>query len=339
MSRTRALVTGGGGFLGRAIAEALLAEGAQVRTLSRGEHPELAALGIEHVQGDLSGPVDAIERAFRGRDVVFHTAAKAGVWGARAEYERANVLATHNVIAACERARVPRLVFTSSPSVTFDGRDQLGAGNELSYPARYLAHYPRTKAQAERAVLEANGRWGLATCALRPHLVFGPRDPHLVPRVVELARAGRLAIVGDGQNLVSLTFIENAACAHLDAARTLVPRSPHAGKAYFIAQGEPVKLWEWIGGVLDAAGVARPTRHVSLRAAYAAGAAAEMTWRLLRRAGEPPMSRFVALQLARSHTYDLEPARRDFGYRERVGLAEATQRTLAELKRSSRAAI
>jgi nucleoside-diphosphate-sugar epimerase len=333
MSRARALVTGGGGFLGRAIVEALLADGSEVRTLSRGAHPELETLGVEHVRGDLADPLTSeIERAFRGRDVVFHTAAKAGVWGPRAEYERANVLATQNVIAACERARVGKLVFTSSPSVTFDGRDHLQAGNDLPYARRFLAHYPRTKAQAERAVLAANGRWGLATCALRPHLVFGPRDPHLVPRVIARARARKLAVVGSGSNLVSLTCVENAACAHLDAAATLRIGAPHAGRAYFLAQSEPVNLWEWIFALLDAAGAPRPVRRVPLRAAYAAGAAAEAAWKMLRLEGEPPMTRFVALELARSHTYDLEPARRDFGYRERIGMADATERLLSDLR-------
>lgn len=330
----RALVTGGGGFLGRAIVEALLAEGHEVTSVSRGEHAELASLGVRHVRADLAD-AQTMRDAFRAQECVFHTAAKAGVWGPRAEYERANVAATRNVIAACEQHKVPRLVFTSSPSVVFDGGDHLDAGNDLPYPARFLAHYPRTKAQAERLVLEANGRWNLATCALRPHLIFGARDPHLVPRVLARARAGRLLIVGRGDNLVSMTAVENAAAAHLDAARALTPGAPHAGRAYFVNQRDPVRLWDWIRALCEAAGVPPPARHVGESAACAAGATLELAWTLLHLRGEPPMTRFVARQLARSHTYDLVPAERDFGFRERLDMDEATRR-LHEALRSSR---
>ncbi len=329
----RALVTGGGGFLGRAIVELLLSEGHEVTSLSRGAYPELEALGVRHVRADLAD-APAMRAAFRGQETVFHSAGKAGVWGPAREYERANVDATRNVIAACEQHRVPRLVYTSSPSVVFDGRDQVQAGNELPYPARYLAHYPRTKAIAERMVLGANARWSLATCALRPHLIIGPRDPHLVPRLVARARAGRLAIVGDGQNEVSLTHVENAARAHLDAALSLAPGAPHAGRAYFVVQSEPVRLWDWIGALLCELGLEPPRRRVPLALAYAAGGAMEACWRALRRAEEPPMTRFVALQLARTHTYDLEPARRDFGFRERIDMSTATAQVLASLRQA-----
>jgi nucleoside-diphosphate-sugar epimerase len=324
----KALVTGGGGFLGSRLALALVARGDSVASYSRSVYPELEAKGIRCVQGDLADR-DALRRAIRGSDVVFHVAAKAGIFGDAREFWRTNVEGTRNVLAACLAAKVPRLVFTSSPSVCFDGKDHLNAGNDLPHARTFLAAYPRTKAQAERIVLGANGSDGVATCALRPHLIVGPGDPHLLPRLVARARAGKLAIVGDGRNEVSLTGIENAVAAHLAAADRLDPRARHAGKAYFVAQKDPVVLWSWIGDVLERLGVPRPKRRVPLPAAYAAGALLEAWWRMRGLAGEPPMTRFLALELARSHSYDMGPAERDFGYREQVSMRDVTQR-LAE---------
>ena len=330
----RALVTGGGGFLGSAIVRALAARGDEVVSLARGAYPELAAIGIACVRADLADS-KALERACNGADVVFHVAAKAGVWGAREAYERTNVEGTRNVIEACKRANVRRLVFTSSPSVCFDGRDQVMASNDLPYAPRFLAPYPETKARAEELVLAANGD-GLATCALRPHLIFGTGDPHLLPRIVQRARVGKLAIVGRGDNEVTLTYIDNAVHAHLRAADELDARSHHAGKAYFIGQEHPVVLWTWIGALLEELGIARPRRRVPLMVAYASGAVFETAWRAFALAGEPPMTRFLALQLARSHSYDMQPARRDFGYREQVALDVATERTLDDLRARAR---
>ncbi|MCZ6596235.1 MAG: NAD-dependent epimerase/dehydratase family protein [Planctomycetota bacterium] len=324
-------MTGGGGFVGRAVVEALLAEGHAVTSASRRAHPELEELGACTVRMDLGDP-DSVEAAVRGHDTVFHVAAKTGVWGPRSEYRRTNVDGTRHVLDAARRHGVQRLVFTSSPSVCFDGHDHRCAGNDVPYASEFLCAYPETKAEAERLVLAANKENGLATCALRPHLVIGPRDPHLVPRLIERASKKRLAIVGGGHNEVSLTWIGNAAQAHVDAARTLAPDAPHAGKAYFIAQEQPVELWPWINELLAAVGVDPVTRRVPRRVAYGVGALMELTWRMLRLAGEPPMTRFVALQLATTHSYDPEPARRDFGYRERVGMEEATRRLVADLR-------
>jgi nucleoside-diphosphate-sugar epimerase len=328
----KALVTGGGGFLGRALVEALLADGHEVISIARSPHPEIEALGARSLCIDL-GQRDELRDSLKGVDTVFHAAAKVGAWGSRADYERVNVVGTRNLLAACERQQVQRLVFTSSPSVVFDGTDQKRASNDLPYAERFLAHYPRTKAIAERDVLGAHGRWGLATCALRPHLIIGPRDPHLLPRLIERARAGRLAIVGDGRNEVTLCAVENAAHAHVLAAKSLAMHSPHAGKAYFIGQAEPVLLWEWINALLSKLSIPPITRHVPRALAYAAGAACEAAWMLFRRAGEPPMTRFVAAQLGGSHSFDMGPAERDFGYREIISLDAATEAIVAELAR------
>lgn len=329
---TRAFVTGGGGFLGLALVELLVAEGWQVTSGSRRRYDEVTRTGATSVTMDL-GDADSVKQAVldAAPDVVFHVAALAGVWGSRADFERTNVTGTENVIDACREAGVGRLVFTSSPSVCFDGADHVDASNDLPYPDDYLAHYPETKARAERAVLAANDE-RLATTAIRPHLIFGERDPHLFPRLIERARAGRLVIVGDAENEVSVTHVENAAAAHLDAARTLAVGSPHAGRAYFLGQKDPVKLWDWIAKILEGLDLPRPTRRVSVRTATFVGGFLETCWKLLPLSGEPPMTRFVAKQLGASHSYDLTPAMRDFGYVERVDLEAATARTIAAFR-------
>ncbi|MDP6538488.1 MAG: NAD-dependent epimerase/dehydratase family protein [Planctomycetota bacterium] len=334
----RVLVTGGGGFVGGAVIEELAARGHEPTSLSRGAYPDLARKGVACVQADLAD-ADALRAALRGQDAVVHCAARAGVWGPRAEYWRTNVEGTRNLLAACVAAGVERLVHTSSPSVCFDGRDHLGAGNDLPPARRFLAHYPASKAAAERGVLAAAERGELLACVLRPHLVFGPGDPHLLPRLVERARSGRLAIVGDGENEVSVTFVENAAVAHVDALERLAPGAAHVGRAYFVGQREPVRLWDWIADLLGRLGVAPPRRRLSAATARALGSACEWTWRGLRLAGEPPMTRFVAAQLATSHSYDLEPLERDVGYRERVGMDEGLERTIAWLRAPAAATV
>jgi nucleoside-diphosphate-sugar epimerase len=323
----KALVTGGGGFLGGAIVRQLRERGDAVRSFSRGSYPALDAIGVEQVRGDLADAA-AVTAAAAGCDVVFHVAARAGVWGPWDEYYQANFVGTENVLAACKANGVRRLVFTSSPSVTFAGIDQNGVNESEPYPTRFLAHYPHTKALAEQAVLAANGP-DLATAALRPHLIWGPGDPHLIPRLVERARAGRLKRVGRESKLVDTVYVDNAAAGHLQAADALALGSAVAGKAYFLSQGEPEPLWDFVNRVLAAAGLPPVTRSVPARVAYAAGTILEAVYRVFRLRGEPPMTRFVARQLSTAHWFDLTAARRDFGYAPAVSTADGLRRLAA----------
>ncbi|MBW2996758.1 NAD-dependent epimerase/dehydratase family protein, partial [Candidatus Woesearchaeota archaeon] len=213
------LVTGGGGFLGKAIAKALVKRGHEVRSFSRGSYPELEALGIKAHRGDITDK-SALLDASEGCDAVFHVAAKAGVWGSYKEYYRPNVIGTKNVINACIQNKVKRLIFTSSPSVVFNNADQDGVDESEPYPKKFISHYPKTKAIAENIVLKANSQ-ELATVSLRPHLIWGPGDNHLIPRIISRAKAGKLRIVGDGKNLVDTVYIDNAVDAHLLAFERL----------------------------------------------------------------------------------------------------------------------
>lgn len=320
-----ALVTGANGFLGQYIVEQLLARGDRVRAYCRRPSANLDTLGVQTVLGDVRDRAATVA-ACENVDTVFHVAASAGIWGPWQLYYETNTLGTRHVIEGCFRHQVARLVYTSSPSVTFDGREQCGIDETAPYPRRWLCHYPHSKALAEQEVLAANGRQGLLSCALRPHLIWGPRDQHLVPRIVRRARQGRLMRVGNGENLIDMVYVENAAWAHLLAAERLVPGSPVAGGAYFISQGEPVNCWQWIGELLALAGAAPVRRAISTKTAYAIGAALETAHTLCRLKGEPLMTRFLALQLGKSHYFDIDRARRDFGYQPRVSTAEGMRR-------------
>ena len=313
----RALVTGGGGFLGQAISRQLIARGDQVRSLARGDYPELRELGVETIRGDIADLATVVEAA-QGCDVVFHVAAKAGVWGRYDDYHRANVDGTRAVLDACRSSDVSRLVYTSSPSVVAGKHagDIAGADESLPYPAEYATAYPATKAEAERLVLAANCST-LRTVALRPHLIWGPGDNHLIPRIIARARSGRLRRVGDGSNLVDSIYIDNAATAHLLAADRLAEISrniPPAGRAYFISNNDPRPLWDLVNGILHAAGLPPVRKSISPRVAHLAGSILEGVYRTLHLPGEPPMTRFVAHQLSASHWFNTSAATRDLGY-------------------------
>jgi nucleoside-diphosphate-sugar epimerase len=330
----QALVTGAGGFLGRYIAEQLVARGDRVRSLARNRYPQLERIGVQSVQGDLRDPQTAAD-ACRGMDVVFHVAGVAGIWGSWDYFYGINTLATENIVAGCRRSGVPRLVYSSSPSVTFDGSDQAGVDESVPYPTRWLCHYPHTKALAEHSVLQANGSDGLLTCALRPHLIWGPRDRHLIPRLLDRARTGKLRRVGDGTNLVDMIYVENAAAAHLQAADALQPGSPVCGQAYFLSQGQPVNCWDWINQILELADLPPVQKSISFPAAWRVGTALELMYGALRIRSEPRMTRFLAAQLAKHHYFDIRRAREDFGYSPQISTATGMQRLAEELSPSN----
>jgi len=319
-----ALVTGGGGFLGGAIVHRLVARGDAVRSFSRGDYPELTRLGVRQFNGDLAD-AEAVANAVAGCDIVFHVAAKAGYWGPYRDYYRANVLGTRNVIAACRRHGITRLVYTSSPSVVHTGGDLEGVNESAPVPRHFEAAYPSTKARAEREVLRANSA-ELATVALRPHLVWGPGDNHLVPRLVERARSRKLRFIGRRPKRVDVTYIDNAVDAHLLAAARLAPGSPVSGRAYFISDGQPVDVETFINQLLHAAGLPPLQIWLNERTAYALAWALEFAHAAFMPAIEPRLTRFVVRQFSTSHWYDITAARRDLGYEPTVTTAEGLQR-------------
>jgi nucleoside-diphosphate-sugar epimerase len=327
------LVTGASGFIGGSIAHRLLDHGRKVRVICRSPVPELQDRGAEWVRVDL-GDVGAVRAACQGMETVFHAAAKVGIWGRYADFRSVNVEGTQAVINGCQDFEVPRLVFTSSPSVVFTGSDLAGADESLPYGEQIPAHYPATKAIAEAAVLGADDRTGLRTTALRPHLVWGPGDSNLLPRVIERARKGRLRIVGSGRNRVDLTYIDNVVDAHLLAEQTLDERPDSAGgHAYFITNDEPVELWTWINELLGRLGISRVEKKSSLRTVRRLGAGCECIWSALRLRGEPPMTRFVASELAKAHWFSIERAKRELRYQPRISMDDGLERFLNQFER------
>ncbi|MGA7277381.1 MAG: NAD-dependent epimerase/dehydratase family protein, partial [Desulfocapsaceae bacterium] len=307
----RVLVTGGGGFVGTVLVRQLLDCGCEVSVAGRNRYPHLEQLEVCCLVGDIAER-DFGERICQGVDTVFHTAAKAGIWGDFESYKRTNIDGTLNILNGCRKNGVERLIYTSTPSVVFDYHDIEGADETLPYGRKHLCHYARSKTIAEREVLSSSDQT-LATCAIRPHLIWGPNDPHLIPRLLERGKAKALKIVGSGTNLVDITYVDNVAHAHVLAAKNLINSSISAGQAYFIGQERPVRLWDWINELFQDMNIAPVRRKICFPVAFWAGAVLELFHTLTGNDHEPKMTRFLALQLARSHYFSQQKATRELG--------------------------
>jgi nucleoside-diphosphate-sugar epimerase len=318
----RILVTGGGGFLGSAISRQLLQRGDQVVALQRRAAPELSQRGVVVVQGDITDLPSLLASA-QGCQAIIHTAGKAGVWGPFEDYYRVNVTGTEHVLQACSQLRIPALVHTSSPSITHAGKDIDGEDESMPVARKFLSPYPATKAAGEALVLAANGAT-LRTTALRPHLIWGPGDPHILPHLAAGVRKGRLSLPG-ADKVIDTVFVENAARAHVLALDELMGAARNAGKPYFISNDEPMRQDEIIPLLLAAIGIKAEIRPISSTMARTAGAVCESLWKLLRIQSEPPITRFTAEQLSTSHWYNISAAKRDFGYSAVISTAQGLE--------------
>ncbi len=324
------LVTGGGGFLGSHLACRLNEMGHRVSILGRRRYSNLPEAIIQH-QADLRDS-RAVSEACREQNSVFHAGALPGVWGAKKDFYQTNVYGTRHVIEGCLEHGVRKLVFTSSPSVIYNQADMENVDESAPYPSRYLSDYPKTKALAEKEVIAANGKKGLLTVSLRPHLIWGPGDPHLVPRIIDRAQKGQLIRVGEGTNRVDIIYIDNAVEGHIRAWQALESGSPVAGQCYFLSDGEPVVLWDWINHLLASLGINPVVRNISYGLAKNLGGLLEIVYRVFGLSGEPRMTRFLAGQLATSHYFDISRARRDFNYEVMVSPEEGMKHLLKSLE-------
>jgi len=320
----RVLVTGGGGFLGSAICRQLLARGDEVIAYQRSAADELKKLGVEVVQGDITD-MDLLSKASLEADAIIHTAAKAGLSVNYDDYFAPNVTGTQNVLSVCRSNGIDKLVFTSSPSVTHSDGDIEGGDESLPYPENYNSPYPATKALAEKLVMAANCP-AVRTVSLRPHLIWGPGDTHLLPKLMERARRGKLKLPGPDK-LIDTVYIDNAAGAHLLALDRLETHPEIVGgKTYFISNDEPMAQGRVIGGLLKAAGVEVEIQAIAPALAIAAGTLLETGWKLFGLKSDPPLTRWSAEHLSTAHWYDISAAKRDLGYRAEVSVEEGLSR-------------
>jgi len=313
-----ALVTGGGGFIGAALIKQLVKNCCQTASFSRGDYPELRPYGVEFFKGDLINQ-EAITRACSNRDIVFHVAAKAGVWGAYPEYYKTNVQGTQNVVNACLAQGVKYLIFTSSASVVFNGKNIEGGNETLPYPNRPMSNYTATKALAEQYVLKANSPQ-LKTLSLRPHLVWGPGDSHIIPGIIARARSGKLRRIGEGKNLIDTIYIDNCASAHLCAAEAIKRKPEVAGKAYFITNNEPIPVCDFINGILESACLPPVEISVSFRTALMAAAILELFYKTFAIKKEPHLTRFLVHELCASHWFEINAARKELDYVPKISI-------------------
>lgn len=328
----RVMVLGGSGFIGRAVVQRLVAEGIETAVVARKGFPEAEGLGVRFLSGDI-GDADFLKKSLAGYDTVIHLASKTAIWGGKNEYYQTNVVGTQNVLDACQANNIAALVYASTPGVVYQKGDLCGVNERTPYARNFLSDYAWSKALAEKMVLAANSET-LKTIALRPHLVWGPGDANLIPRLLGQARCRQLKRVGDGHNLVDITYIDNAADAFVLAAKNLHGPASGAGKPYFISQGEPVNLWSWLKKFFRRLDIPFIEESIPFQKAYLTGMFMEKAFSLARINREPCMTRFLAVQLAKSHWFSIENANRDLGYFPKVSTAEGTNLILQWIKKS-----
>jgi nucleoside-diphosphate-sugar epimerase len=329
-SQTGVLVTGGGGFVGSALVRRLVESGYRVTSFSRGDYPELRKLGVIIIRGDLNNRLEVLKAA-EGQSIVIHAGALAGFWGSAGAYEKTNVQGTNHIIEACLKNNVDKLIYTSTASTVFGGKSIVNGGQDLHYPERSLSHYCRTKALAERSVLNANGG-SLRTISLRPHIVTGPGDNHIIPRLIERAEKGRLRIIGNGSNFIDTVFIDNLVDAHMLAIQALDGNPVCRGQAYFITNGEPVNLWDFVNLILEGTGLPPVTKRIPYRVALPLSSILSGVYKLIPSLGEPLLTPFLVRELAQSHWFDPGPARRDLGYSPSISTQEGLMILIRHLK-------
>jgi len=324
----KAFITGGGGFIGYALACELVKKGFKVTSFSRNDYPALREIGVDINRGDITD-ANSVLKACENMDIIFHVAAKAGTSGVYREYYTANIAGTENIIHACKVNKIKYLIYTSSASVVFNGKNIEGSDESLPYPERPVSNYTATKAIAEQLILKADSP-DLRTLALRPHLVYGPGDNHLFPGIISRAKTGRLRRIGDCKNLVDVSYIDNVVAAHINAARAMIDNPAVTGKAYFITNGEPVLLWDFLDMIVQASGLEPVKKRVPVWVATFISHMSETFQRIFENEQET-LTPFIVNELTRSHWFDISKARRLINYNPEISNIEGLNKMIVKM--------
>lgn len=315
---TQVFVTGGSGFLGSHLIETLKGRGDSVRAVARSASAadRITERGGEPVTGDLVD-VDALARAMSGCEVVYHVAGMANLAAGMEQLYATNVQGTQNTLDAARKAGVARLIHVSTEQVLMDGKAKVNAAEDWPYPRRPLGLYAVTKGEAERRVLAANSA-EFTTVSVRPRWIWGPRD-HVLAELVQLVQAKQFFWVSGGKALTATCHVANACHGLILAAERGV-----GGQAYFVTDGEPVQVREFMTALLAAVGVEARGPNLPFGVLNPLAGAAELAFRVLP--GSAPLSRAIVTTLGREFTIDISKARRELGYEPVVsqeqGLAE-----------------
>jgi 2-alkyl-3-oxoalkanoate reductase len=320
----KVLVTGATGFLGVHTCRELLARGHQVRAFGR-DFSRFPVAGVEQFQEDLRNS-NSVRLACTNMDAVVHAGALSSPWGKLEEFMTVNVTGTRNVLEACLQSGACRLVHISSPAVIFTGRDHVLERDDAPYPKSFSSHYAHSKKLAEELVLESKSK--LELIVLRPKAIYGPGDTALLPRIVSAARARRLPQVGDGENLVDLTFVDDAVRAIICSLECAMPETQFP--VYTITSGEHLKLWMVIRRLLEALDL--PSRLPIMPVGVMLRLAGWLEQLAMFTGHEPRLTRYGVELLARTQTYDISRAKSDLGFMPRTQFDQGLTRTLEALR-------
>jgi nucleoside-diphosphate-sugar epimerase len=319
----RILVTGATGFLGKALVRRLLSLGLDVTAQGRNSSilAQLETEGAHSIQANLADTT-AIQTACKNKEVVFHSGALSSPWGRFEDFFQSNVTGTRCVVQGCKDGNVSRLVFVSTPSIYFHYNSRLNVVEDASLPSKPVNAYAQTKLLAEKEI-DQSFTDGLSVITLRPRAIFGPGDTSILPRLIDRLQHDRLPIIGDGQNIIDLTYIDNVVDALI-----LCMHSPQntLGQKFNITNGEPVQLWEMVKKLCAELGLIYPQRQLSYRLADHVAAVLEGIYHLLPGRPEPPLTRYTVSVLAQSSTLDITAARKYLGYEPAVTIEEGFSR-------------